>query len=128
MNLQQILFFTYQAYYKANDPHERNTFIANGKEIGVQYVAQRTKLRQSIDVLTAKADLFIDRPATPDSSRIATVSEAPQVISNRDVLRSNLFNCQRDMPYPNVGSSSRIDMVSVGKILIDWSRTRACSG
>jgi len=124
MNLQQILFFTYQAYSKTNDLHERNTFIANGKEIGAQYVAQRTKLRQSIDVLTAKADLFIDRPATPESSRIAPVSEAPQVISNRDILRGNSFSCQRDMPYPNVASAGRINVVPVGKILIAWSRSR----
>jgi hypothetical protein len=117
MNLQQILFFTYKAYYETDDEQKINAFFASGKAIATQYVNLRTALRQNIDVLAAKADLFIDRPTTPDSKRIAPVSNAPQVFSNRDSLRSNMFNCERDMPSSNT--------IEVKKITLDWTHTRS---
>jgi hypothetical protein len=119
MNLQQILFFTHDAVHDAKDAKDDqkiNMLVMNGRDILNQYMKLRTTLRENIDVLTAKADLFIDRPTTPDAKRVEPGPEVPQVTSNRDVLRKNKYDCERDMP------SSRT--VMVGSIPIDWSLTR----
>jgi hypothetical protein len=116
MNLQQILFFTHDAIHDAKDEQMTNMLVMNGRDILNQYTTLRTRLRENIDVLTAKADLFIDRPTTPDAKRVEPGAEAPQVTSNRDVLRKNRYDCERDMPSSGT--------VMVGSIPIDWSLTR----
>jgi hypothetical protein len=119
MNLQQILFFTHDAIRDARDAKDEqkvNMLVMNGKDILNQYMLLRTRLRENIDVLTAKADLFIDRPTTPDSKRIELGPEVPQVTSNRDVLRKNRYDCEQHMPSPHT--------LTVGNIPIDWNLTR----
>jgi len=119
MNLQQILFFTHDAIHDAKDAKDEqkiNMLVINSKDILSQYMSLRTRLRENIDVLTAKADLFIDRPTTPDSKRVELGPEVPQVTSNRDVLRKNRYDCERNMPSSGV--------VPVGSIPIDWNLTR----
>ncbi len=119
MNLQQILFFTHDAIQDAEDAKDEqkiSMLAMNGRDILNQYMTLRTRLRENIDVLTAKADLFIDRPTTPDAKHVEPGPEVPQVTSNRDVLRKNKYDCERDMPTSHP--------VMVGSIPIDWSLTR----
>jgi hypothetical protein len=122
MNLQQILFYTYReamGYVPNSDDFATKHLAANAKAIIADYFITRTTLRKNIDVLIAKADLYIDRPTRSASQRIAADPPAaePQVFSNRDVLRHEGFNCQQHMP---VGWGR----LKVGDIVLNWNQVR----
>jgi hypothetical protein len=120
MNLQQILYYTYrEAGYTVDiSKFRKNYLVMNAKATLTDYFAVRTTLRKSIDVLIAKADLYLDRPNSSQSARIHNEPPPtePQVFSNRDVLRGTGFNCQQHMPTS--GS------VPVGGIILNWNQVK----
>jgi hypothetical protein len=125
MNLQQMLLFTFanaSGYEGSVTDNQRKYLIKSGKDLQERYVEARANLRQNIDALAGKAALFIDRPVEADSHRVANVSvflskidqqqtEAAVassisdfLISNRDQLREEGFDCAQHMPDQNAGS------------------------
>ena len=122
MNLQQTLYYTYKnalGYFENPDQLTLNHLAMNAKATSNDYFSSRTSLRKNIDVLIAKADLYLDRPTKSDSQRVSYQSRAnePQVFSNRDLLRENGFSCKEHMP----GAQSS---VKVGKISIWWTQVK----
>jgi hypothetical protein len=119
MNLQQILFYTYKSALEPDDEHHLKYLATSGQKILTEYTEGRTALRKSIDVLTGKADLFIDRPTRPDNKRLTNhnqfTSDKVQVSSNRQLLKGIGFSCEKDLP--------RQDSRKFGEIEIDWMQT-----
>jgi hypothetical protein len=121
MNLQESLYYTYKnalGHYGAVDNDKKIFLRRNAQKIYGDYYTARTALRNNIDVLAGKAELFIDRPLQPDNQRINASSEEPLLASDRDSLRNRKFDCERDMPV-SVRSSA-----PVAPAAIDWRRTK----
>jgi hypothetical protein len=121
MNLQQILYFTYKnalGYYGEVDDRKYKYLFTSAKSVSSEYANLRTKLREEIDVLTGKADLFIDRPTTKYSKRASAQASFidPQVFSNRDLIRKNGFDCTRHLPDASP--------TTIANIVINWQETR----
>jgi hypothetical protein len=118
VNLQQMLYFTYKGALGDVDETEKQYLSKAGKAIVLDYTVLRTALRKSVDVLTAKADLFIDRPTRSDSQRVVSNSadQEPQVFSNRDMWRNNGMDCKKHLPQK--------ELITVGKLTVDWTQTR----
>jgi hypothetical protein len=122
MNLQQILYYTYQmalGYDGSVDELTVKHLSTNAKATWTDYFSSRISLRKNIDVLIAKADLYIDRPTKPESQRVISESpdDGPRVFSSRDSLTENGFVCKEHMP---AGPAK----VTVGKITLSWKKVK----
>jgi hypothetical protein len=125
MNLQQMLLFTFANASSYEGPVAENLqkyLVTSAKDLLTKYVDARTNLRQNIDALAGKAALFLDRPVESDTRRLAMVSgflskidrqqtEAAVassisdfLLSNRDQLREEGFDCAQHMPGKDTGS------------------------
>jgi hypothetical protein len=124
MNLQQMLFYMYREAlgYDGKTPVDDLTTkydVTNAKAISNDYFTSRTALRKNIDVLIAKADLYLDRPTKSEGERVVDQppTDEPQVFSNRDLLRENGFNCKQHLPMKS-------ERVRVGNITLSWNQAR----
>jgi hypothetical protein len=121
MNLQQILFYSYKNaldYYGPVNERTRTYLSDSAKRTYENYFVARTALRQNIDILSGKAALFLDRPIESDDQRVEMLMNTTFVVSNRDKLEEEGFQCPIHLP----------DLVqrkvALKTMVIDWNSAR----
>ena len=127
MNLQQLLFYTFQDALEKNVEADHNGFLfKNANELYEDYLPTRVSLRKNIDALVAKTKVFLDLPADADRD----IVRAPDLVSNpldisasnRSLLSDVGFNCKKHLPIP---FSEQVVLKSEGEaITIDWYNTK----
>jgi hypothetical protein len=126
MNQQQLLYFTYAA---ATEPDVRNgEFLAkSGHEIFKAYVDARNSLRQNIDTLARKLEIYVDWPS--DRARDFTVQTSGDPLNSRAFGGYN-FRCSADFPDASSLESLKKKISipnednSLKPLTIDWGSTK----
>jgi len=113
--LQQIIFFDYKDAILSNLERDDNALATkNAREIYKNYDSVRTSLRQKIDVLARKMEIYIDWPSdlSRDPAKSVTLGADPM---SRPQLGAYDFDCDKYMPDFNAG----FDDIPVPKNLLD---------
>ncbi len=105
MTLQQILFYDYRYIIsKGLDGDDKAMETKNAREIYSSYDSARTALRQNIDVLARKMEIYIDWPSdlNRDPAKDAMLGADPM---SRPMLGAYNFDCDKYMPDFSAGNS-----------------------
>src|SRR5262245_60899922 len=118
MTLQQLLFYDFRYVISKNlDGDDKVLETKNAKEIYTSYDSARTALRQNIDQLARKMEIYIDWPSdlSRDPAKPTTLGADP---INRPKLGAYDFDCDKFMPDFSAGHSS-VDLPVPAKTLKD---------
>lgn len=121
MTLQQILFYDYRYMIsKGLDGDDKALETKNAREIYNSYDSARTALRQNIDVLARKMEIYIDWPSdlSRDPAKPAVLGTDPM---SRPELGAYNFDCDKFMPDFSAGHSS-VDIPVPAKTLEEEPR------
>lgn len=106
MTLQQMLFYDYRyVFSKGQDSDEKALETKNAREIYTAYDSARTALRQNIDVLARKMEIYIDWPSDLNRNPATQIMLGEDPMS-RPQLGAYNFDCDKFMPDFSAGRSS----------------------
>ncbi len=106
MTLQQIIFYDYRrALSKGIDSDDKALETRNARELYAAYDKARTDLRQDIDVLARKIEIYIDW-ASDRNRDPASDNELDADPMSRPMLGAYDFDCDKFMPGFSPGQSS----------------------
>jgi hypothetical protein len=106
MTLQQILFYDYRyTISKGLDSDDKVLETKNARDLYGSYDSARTALRQNIDVLARKMEIYIDWPSdlNRDPAQQNMLGADPM---SRPKLGAYNFDCDKFMPDFSAGNSS----------------------
>jgi hypothetical protein len=106
ITLQQILFYDYRrALSKQADADDKALDTRNARELYPAYEKARTDLRQNIDVLARKMEIYIDWASdrNRDPAKDSAIGADPM---SRPMLGAYNFDCDKYMPSFSPGRSS----------------------
>jgi hypothetical protein len=101
--LQQTLYFDFaRAFSEKSSASDKALATKDAQAISERYEKARNELRESIDLLTRKAEIYIDRPSDPYRDPAEKHNVDPDPLSRR-VLRDSDFDCSNKFYFPAFG-------------------------
>jgi hypothetical protein len=126
MNLQQLVYFTYRdAIASGADSNDDAFQTKSGRDIYKAYVDARNSLRQNIDTIAHKMEIYIDWPS--DRGRDPTVQMSNDPLNSHSI-GSYDFDC--DKYFPDYHASDTLKPISIPKkgsgaaLQVDWRSTK----
>jgi len=101
--LQQTLYIDFaRAFGEKSSASDKALATKDAQAISERYEKARNELRENIDLLTRKAEIYIDRPSDPYRDPAEKHNVDPDPLSRR-VLRDSDFDCSNKFYFPAFG-------------------------
>lgn len=126
VNLQQILYFTFRDAVDAGVDKNDDAFqTKTARDTYKSYVDARNALRERIDALARKMEIYIDWPS--DRNRDPTVQRSADPLNSHSLGEYD-FDCAKYLPNPASIETLKVDSIAkpntTASLLVDWRSTK----
>jgi hypothetical protein len=126
VNLQQIVYFTFRDAVDAGVEGDDDAFqTKSARDIYKSYVDARNALRERIDALARKMEIYIDWPS--DRNRDPTVRKSADPLNSHSLGEYD-FDCAKYLPDSASIESLKVDSVpkpnTAASLQVDWRSTK----